>query len=355
MKRSSQTKEYKFIDICSLIFVLLMGSFFYIQPVEASEEDTASILVDVQPKEYEIRDSYMQFTPELDKNYEFTATITNIGDKDLDVTVYPSVAISTMGSVTYVENTEKLLDEKYDFSKYVKITNANGELEDGKIKVEAKQSETITILINVTEELDGEVLGGVNFSQTLSEESHEDAVDIVHVYEKVILFHLKMDELEVEKEQTYDGFEFVSSQDAIRLDYFIANNDPTVTFAESGPYKVINPNGEIISEGEIEENTIALTPMTKTKLNLPLVSDAELMFGEYQFILTVDGKEKVTKFNYTKEELEGLIEQTGGSNKIIVNQGSNNWVIGLLLVFSALLIVTSVILYLKYKKTRIDS
>ena len=46
------------------------------------------------------------------KNYEFTATITNIGDKDLDVTVYPSVAISTMGSVTYVENTENLFRVK---------------------------------------------------------------------------------------------------------------------------------------------------------------------------------------------------------------------------------------------------
>ena len=62
--KNSQAKEYKLVDFCSLIFVLLMGC-FYIQPVEASEEDTASILVDVQPKEYEIRNSYLQFTPEL--------------------------------------------------------------------------------------------------------------------------------------------------------------------------------------------------------------------------------------------------------------------------------------------------
>ncbi|WP_242543205.1 DUF916 domain-containing protein [Candidatus Enterococcus mangumiae] len=355
MIKNSLIKKYELFRVSSIILVLFIGCLFYIQPVDASEENPASILVDVQPKEYEISDSYIQFSPELNKNYEFTATITNIGDKDLDIAVFPSVALSTMGSVTYVENKENLLDKNYDLAKYVKIATENGELEDGKIKVEANQSETIIISLNITEELDGEVLGGVNFSQTLSEQSNEDSVDIVHVYEKVLLFHLKMNELNTEKEQTYDEFEFVNSQDAIKLDYYVLNNNPTVTFAENGPYKVINPNGEIISEGEIETRAIALTPMTKTKLNLPLVSDAELVSGEYQFIITVDGKEKITRFSYTKEALEQLIEQTNGSNHVVVNQSSNIWVIGLLIIFSTLLIVISVILYLKYKKTRINS
>lgn len=351
MENKSKMRKRVFVNVFSLIFVLVIGSLFYIQEVVASEDTDASILVDVHPKEYEYRDSYMQFTPELNNNYEFTATITNIDNKDLDVNVYPSVAISTMAGITYVENTENLMDKDYDFSKYVKITNDNGELKDGIVQVKANQSEDISVVFNLNKELDGEILGGLNFSQTLSEEKNENSADIVHVYEKVVLFRLKMNELDSEKEQDYGEFEFINSQNSIVLSFSIINNNPIVEYAESGPYKVINPKGDIISEGEFEEEVLTLTPVTKTKLNIPLVSDAELMSGEYQFIITVDGEEKITKFNYTKEELEEISKQAEDSNNVVVSQDSNIWVIVLLTAIVALLIITIILLYRKQKKS----
>ncbi|EPH92112.1 hypothetical protein D922_02526 [Enterococcus faecalis 06-MB-DW-09] len=351
MENKSKMRKRVFDNAFSLIFVLVIGSLFYIQEVVASEDTDASILIDVHPKEYEYRDSYMQFTPELDNNYEFTATITNIGNKDLDVNVYSSVAISTMAGITYVENTENLMDKDYDFSKYVKITNDNGELKDGIVQVKANQSEDISVVVNLNKELDGELLGGLNFSQTLSEQKNENSADIVHVYEKVVLFRLKMNELDSEKEQDYGEFEFINSQNSIVLSFSIINNNPIVEYAESGPYKVINPKGDIISEGEFEEEVLTLTPVTKTKLNIPLVSDAELMSGEYQFIITVDGEEKITKFNYTKEELEEISKQAEDSNNVVVSQDSNIWVIVLLTAIVALLIITIILLYRKQKKS----
>lgn len=351
MENKSKMRKRVFINVFSLIVVLVIGSFFYIQEVDASEDAEASILVDVHPKEYEYRDSYMQFTPELNNNYEFTATITNIGNKDLDVNVYSSAAISTMAGITYVENTENLMDKDYDFSKYVKITNDSGELKDGLIQVKANQSEDISIVVNLNKELDGEILGGLNFSQTLSEQKNEDSADIVHVYEKVVLFRLKMNELGSEKEQDYGEFEFINSQNSIVLSFSIINNNPIVEYAESGPYKVINPKGDIISEGEFDEDALTLTPVTKTKLNIPLVSDAELMSGEYQFIITVDGDDKITKFNYTKEELEEISKQAEDSNNVVVSQDSNILVIVLLTTIVTLLVITIILLYRKQRKS----
>lgn len=351
MENKSKMRKRVFINVFSLIVVLVIGSFFYIQEVDASEDTEASILVDVHPKEYEYRDSYMQFTPELNNNYEFTATITNIGNKDLDVNVYSSVAISTMAGITYVENTENLINKDYDFSKYVKITNDSGELKDGIVQVKANQSEDISIVVNLNKELDGEILGGLNFTQTLSEQKNENSADIVHVYEKVVLFRLKMNELDSEKEQDYGEFEFINSQNSIVLSFSIFNNNPIVEYAESGPYKVINPKGDIISEGEFEEDVLTLTPVTKTKLSIPLVSDAELMSGEYQFIITVDGEDKITKFSYTKEELEEISKQAEDSNHVVVSQDSNIWLIVLLMAIVTLLIVTIIMLYRKQKKS----
>lgn len=351
MENKSKMRKRVFFNVFSLVFVLVIGNLFYIQDVIASEDTEASILVDINPKEYEYRDSYMQFTPKLNNNYEFTATITNIGNKDLDVNVYSSVAISTMAGITYVENTDNLMDKDYGFSKYVKITNDSSELKDGIIKVKANQSEDLSIIVNVNKELDGEILGGLNFSQTLSEQKNEDSADIVHVYEKVVLFRLKMNEMDSEKEQHYGEFEFINSQNSIVLSFSIFNNNPIVEYADSGPYKVINPKGDTISEGEFDEDVLTLTPVTKTKLNIPLVSNAELMSGEYQFIITVDGEDKITQFNYTREDLEEISKQTDNSNHVVVSQDSNIWVIVLLTAIVTLLIVTIIMLYRKQKKS----
>ena len=185
----------------------------------------------------------------------------------------------------------------------------------------------------------------------MSEQKNEDSADIVHVYEKVVLFRLKMNELDSEKEQHYGEFEFINSQNSIVLSFSIFNNNPIVEYAESGPYKVINPKGDTISEGEFDEDVLTLTPVTKTKLNIPLVSNAELMSGEYQFIITVDGEDKITKFNYTREDLEEISKQTDNSNHVVVSQDSNIWLIVSLTAIVTLLIVTIIMLYRKQKKS----
>ena len=75
------------------------------------------------------------------------------------------------------------------------------------------------------------------------------------------------------------------------------------------------------------------------------------MSGEYQFIITVDGEEKITKFNYTKEELEEISKQAEDSNNVVVSQDSNIWVIVLLTAIVTLLIITIILLYRKQKRS----
>jgi len=75
------------------------------------------------------------------------------------------------------------------------------------------------------------------------------------------------------------------------------------------------------------------------------------MSGEYQFIITVDGEDKITQFNYTREDLEEISKQTDNSNHVVVSQDSNIWVIVLLTAIVTLLIVTIIMLYRKQKKS----
>ena len=230
--------------------------------------------------------------------------------------------------MTYVVETNNLLNNDYDLKKYVKLLPIEGKLEDGLLKIDAKQSKKIKIIINVNKKIIGEVLGGINFSQAIGLQENKDSVNVQQVYQKVIVVRLKQNEWAQETKQIIGDFKFTITGNATTLSYYLYNKNPLVTYAEGGSYRVINPDQEIIAEGEIEQEKIVLSPYIKTMFEAPLLDKAELMSGEYQFVLSDGEDETITYFNYTKEEIDQFIEETTDlSNNVTVMSKVNLWLI----------------------------
>ena len=230
--------------------------------------------------------------------------------------------------MTYVAETNNLLNNDYDLKKYVKLLPIEGKLEDGLLKIDAKQSKKIKIIINVNKKIIGEVLGGINFSQAIGLQENKDSVNVQQVYQKVIVVRLKQNEWAQETKQIIGDFKFTITGNATTLSYYLYNKNPLVTYAEGGSYRVINPDQEIIAEGEIEQEKIVLSPYIKTMFEAPLLDKAELMSGEYQFVLSDGEDETITYFNYTKEEIDQFIEETTDlSNNVTVKSKVNLWLI----------------------------
>lgn len=139
---------------------------------------------------------------------------------------------------------------------------------------------------------------------------------------------MKQNEWAQETKQIIGDFKFTITGNATTLSYYLYNKNPLVTYAEGGSYRVINPDQEIIAEGEIEQEKIVLSPYTKTMFEAPLLDKAELMSGEYQFVLSDGEDETITYFNYTKEEIDQFIEETTDlSNNVTVKSKVNLWLI----------------------------
>ena len=86
-----------------------------------------------------------------------------------------------------------------------------------------------------------------------------------------------------------------------------------------------------------------LSPYIKTMFEAPLLDKAELMSGEYQFVLSDGEDETITYFNYTKEEIDQFIEETTDlSNNVTVKSKVNLWLIIALSLVSFLLIFSLV-------------
>lgn len=343
-------RTHSFIRVCLLLLISLMGIGVTNNYVHAEEQNTSSLKVEIQPNDISTTTDDIRFSPEVNKEYYFTATITNIGNKPIDVSIFPSIGISTSNAITYEKATDNLLNPDYDLTSYVKVIPLDEKLEGGILKLEANQSKDVQIVVNVNKELKGEILGGVNFSQVISKQENKDSVDIVQVYQKVIVVRLKMNDLTVEKDQTYDNFKFTSSSDATLLSYYLSNNNPEVAYAENGAYKVVNPDDNVIAKGEFEKNKVVLSPYTKTQLSVPLLDGAELVSGEYKFIINVSGKEKESKFTYSKEEVKDFVEKTSEKNNVTVKSQNNTWLIVLLVVITAMFIFTIAKSYVKSKK-----
>lgn len=341
MSSSNCEKKYGFFKV--VFFCLFLGMFFYTESVAAEEQISSSFDVSIQADDETSQVKDIQFAPQLNQEYRYTATVTNLENYAIEVSIFPSIAVSTWNSMTYVAETENLLNQDYDLKNYVKIQPQDGNFVDGFLQLDAKQSRDVQIIINVNRRIHGEVLGGINFSQVIGIQENKDSVDIQQVYQKVIVVRLKLNELAKGTKQTIGDFEFTITGDTKTLSYYLYNNDPLVTYAEGGTYRVINPNQEIIAEGKIESEQIVLSPYIKTLFNVPLLDGAELMSGEYQFIRSDGNDETTTYFHYTKEEVDQFIEEAAdSSNTITVQSKANLWLVIALSLVSVLLILTLV-------------
>lgn len=333
------------------LLFLCLGIFFFSPEALAEESIGSSFEVQIQADKNSSIVKDIQFSPDLNQKYTYTATVTNHESHAIEVSVFPSIAVSTRTSMTYVAETNNLLNKDYDLKKYVKLLPIEGKLEDGLLKIDAKQSKKIKIIINVNKKIIGEVLGGINFSQAIGLQENKDSVNVQQVYQKVIVVRLKQNEWAQETKQIIGDFKFTITGNATTLSYYLYNKNPLVTYAEGGSYRVINPDQEIIAEGEIEQEKIVLSPYIKTMFEAPLLDKAELMSGEYQFVLSDGEDETITYFNYTKEEIDQFIEETTDlSNNVTVKSKVNLWLIIALSLVSFLLIF-SLVKLLKNKKS----
>lgn len=341
MSSSNCEKKYGFFKV--VFFCLFLGMFFYTESVAAEEQISSSFYVSIQADDETSQVKDIQFAPQLNQEYRYTAAVTNLENYAIEVSIFPSIAVSTRNSMSYVAETENLPNQDYDLKNYVKIQPQDGNFVDGFLQLDAKQSRDVQIIINVNKRIHGEVLGGINFSQVIDIQENKDSVDIQQVYQKVIVVRLKLNELAKGTKQTIGDFEFMITGDTTTLSYYLYNNDPLVTYAEGGTYRVINPNQEIIAEGKIESEQIVLSPYIKTLFNVPLLDGAKLMSGEYQFIRSDGNEETTTYFHYTKEEVDQFIEEAAdSSNTITVQSKANLWLVIALSLVSVLLILTLV-------------
>ncbi|OIM96758.1 hypothetical protein BIY40_03115 [Pediococcus acidilactici] len=198
-------------------------------------------------------------------------TVNNTSSKEINVAVFPSVGIATSGGITYVKSTKNLLNDKYALPKYTKITPIGDKLRNGALKLQAKQSKRLRVVINVTQDLQGELLGGINFAQTIGKRVNRRLINVVKVYQKVVVVRLRMRDLVKRKGLTYANFKFTNAKSAALLSYDVLNNNPLVAYAESGSYQVLNPKGRVIAKGNLEKNKVVLTPVTRTQLNVPFL------------------------------------------------------------------------------------
>lgn len=251
------------------LLFLCLGIFFFSPEALAEESIGSSFEVQIQADKNSSIVKDIQFSPDLNQKYTYTATVTNHESHAIEVSVFPSIAVSTRTSMTYVVETNNLLNNDYDLKKYVKLLPIEGKLEDGLLKIDAKQSKKIKIIINVNKKIIGEVLGGINFSQAIGLQENKDSVNVQQVYQKVIVVRLKQNEWAQETKQIIGDFKFTITGNATTLSYYLYNKNPLVTYAEGGSYRVINPDQEIIAEGEIEQEKIVLSPYIKTMFEAP--------------------------------------------------------------------------------------
>lgn len=122
------------------LLFLCLGIFFFSPEALAEESIGSSFEVQIQADKNSSIVKDIQFSPDLNQKYTYTATVTNHESHAIEVSVFPSIAVSTRTSMTYVAETNNLLNNDYDLKKYVKLLPIEGKLEDGLLKIDAKQS-----------------------------------------------------------------------------------------------------------------------------------------------------------------------------------------------------------------------
>lgn len=192
-------------------------------------------------------------------------------------------------------------------------------------------------------------MGGINFKQILGVQTAEDSISIASAYESIIFINLIFSKYEDIQDIIYQDFSFVALQDTVNLQFYALNYNPILGNLNNALYELINPNGETIVSGELADSVL-LTPLTKSRMQIPLIDDSELIEGEYRLTIETTRKAITTTFSYEKEDLDNFKKENRPTNTANV-QTNNQILIWIIFVLIAAL-AAAVIYILKSKRKR---
>ncbi|WP_368562375.1 hypothetical protein [Enterococcus faecalis] len=304
------------------------------------EQNSSTLKVDMKDGNFSDISDIIELSPKVGEQYIFVATLTNFGEKPIAVSVSPSIGISTKVSINYVEKSENLTNDDYNLTNYLNIEPIDKKFEDGILELDARESVDVSIYLNIDKEIDGEIIGGINFAQvTKSQGSSEKKV-----YQKVVIVRLQMNGTEMgQKPQTYSNFEFTTIENVVSLSYYVYNNTPFLSKIDRGTYQVINPSKMVVAEGYLNEDII-LTPYTRLQLNASLIDEAKLTSGDYKFVVCNGTKEVAFPFTYSKAKINELKNNIESSiNHVRVESKSSQAFIATTLFFLAIIIFTLIV------------
>lgn len=320
--------------------------------IATANETTNTLKLSLSDTEYETSRNTITLPSDVDKKYTFEIKLENIGagDSSIVVTPFASTAISRESSILYTSNTENLLDDKYDFSNYVTIASEAID-EENQIEIAPNESVGVSITINVPHdiELEGTVMGGINFKQILGVQTAEDSISIASAYESIIFINLIFSKYEDIQDIIYQDFSFVALQDTVNLQFYALNYNPILGNLNNALYELINPNGEIIASGELADSVL-LTPLTKSRMQIPLIDDSELIEGEYRLTIETTRKAITTTFSYEKEDLDNFKKENRPTNT--ANVHTNNQILIWIIFVLIAALAAAVIYILKSKRKR---
>lgn len=192
-------------------------------------------------------------------------------------------------------------------------------------------------------------MGGINFKQILGVQTAEDSISIASAYESIIFINLIFSEYEDIQDIIYQDFSFVALQDTVNLQFYALNYNPILGNLNNALYELINPNGETIASGELADSVL-LTPLTKSRMQIPLLDNSEFIEGEYRLTIETTRKAITTTFSYEKEDLDNFKKENPPTNTADV-QTNNQILIWIIFVLVAAL-AAAIIYILKSKRKR---
>jgi len=316
-----------------------------------ADETTNSLKLTLRETEYKTSNNTLSISPEMETAYIVEITLENVGsgDSPIVVTPYTSTALSRESAIIYSDDLTLLLDDKYNFSNYALIESEA--LDDDQIEILPNESVLVTVTITLPEEpaREGTVMGAISFSQIMGLETAEDSIGIKSVYESLIFINLLFSEVEELKDVVYEDFSFVALQDTVNLQFYALNYNPILGNLNNALYELINPNGETIASGELADSVL-LTPLTKSRMQIPLIDNSELIEGEYRLTIETSRKAITTLFSYEKEDLDDFKKESIPTNTVTI-QSDNQLFIWIILILLAALTV-AVIYIVKSKRKR---
>lgn len=340
-----------FLRISVLLLLLTLISNTNIRNANA-DETTNSLKLTLRETEYKTSDNTLSISPEMETTYIVEITLENVGsgDSSIVVTPYTSTALSRESAIIYSDDLNLLLDDKYNFSNYALIESEALD-DDDQIEILPNESVLVTVTITLPEEpaREGTVMGAINFSQIMGLEIAEDSVGIKSVYESLIFINLLFSDVEELKDVVYEDFSFVALQDTVNLQFYALNYNPILGNLNNALYELINPNGETIASGELADSVL-LTPLTKSRMQIPLLDNSELIEGEYRLTIETTRKAITTTFSYEKEDMDNFKKENPPTNTADV-QTNNQILIWIIFVLVAAL-AAAIIYILKSKRKR---